>query len=343
MSQEDSQELASIIEELRQQLTSMLQLLKQSQKTADEALQKAEKEKRRANQNEGYRKLFEDRVNRQAKDSVFTDLFSRPKYQMKLYRELFPEDKDISSNDLELCTIDRVLTNHPYNDLGILVRDRLIVLAEAQTSWSDNIVWRMLCYWCDTVEQYLRRRDMSAHRIGRVRLPDVQAFVVYPGTGGPKSNTISLRETFFDSKPDRPDFTAKVLRGGGGPDSIVSQYVGFCHVLDTQRTAHANDVSPEGWIDATIEECKQKGYLAEYLTERRDEVKNIMLEMYDPEVVAEMERKSDIFEAEIAFGRMAGLSDETIRDLLVKRHGLLPEYAQNLLDAEPEEYTFPLV
>ena len=46
----------------------------------------------------------------------------RKEYQLKLYKELFPQDITITENDLELVTLDNVLTIHPYNDLGLLVR-----------------------------------------------------------------------------------------------------------------------------------------------------------------------------------------------------------------------------
>ena len=40
-----------------------------------------------------------DRVNRQAKNSVFLDLFSRPEYYLQIYKELFPDDSEITLND----------------------------------------------------------------------------------------------------------------------------------------------------------------------------------------------------------------------------------------------------
>ena len=57
--------------------------------------------------------LKKDRVNRQAKNSVFLNLFSRKEYQLKLYKELFPQDTTITENDLELVTLDNVLTSTP--------------------------------------------------------------------------------------------------------------------------------------------------------------------------------------------------------------------------------------
>ena len=80
--------------------------------------------------------LKHDRVNRQAKNSVFLNLFARKEYQLALYRELFPEDTMITEDDIEMVTLENVLTIHPYNDLGLLARGKLIVLAEAQSTWS---------------------------------------------------------------------------------------------------------------------------------------------------------------------------------------------------------------
>ena len=58
--------------------------------------------------------LKRDRVNRQAKNSVFLNLFMRKEYQFQLYKELFPEDASITEDDLELVTLDNVLSeNYP--------------------------------------------------------------------------------------------------------------------------------------------------------------------------------------------------------------------------------------
>ena len=57
--------------------------------------------------------LKHDRVNRQAKNSVFLNLFARKQYQLALYRELFPEDTMITEDDIEMVTLENVLTIHP--------------------------------------------------------------------------------------------------------------------------------------------------------------------------------------------------------------------------------------
>jgi len=110
---------------------------------------------------------------------------------------------------------------------------------------------------------------------------------------------ISLRDEFYGGDPRKPDFSAKVIHGDyrGG---IIAEYMGFCRVLDEQRAIHKNDPEPQKWIEATIEICREKGFLSQYLNDHKPEVEKIMIEMYNPRYVAEAERKTEIMLAEIA-------------------------------------------
>ena len=85
-------------------------------------------------------------VKRNIKDCVFTDLFGNKKYLRELYLVLHPEDTDVTEDDLTDITIENVLVNDLYNDLGFRVGSRLIILVEAQSSWSPNILIRALLY-----------------------------------------------------------------------------------------------------------------------------------------------------------------------------------------------------
>jgi len=70
--------------------------------------------------------MKQDRANRQAQSSVFLNLFMRKEYQLQLDQELFPQDTTITEDDLEMITMDNVLTIHPCNDLGLLARESLL-------------------------------------------------------------------------------------------------------------------------------------------------------------------------------------------------------------------------
>jgi len=88
--------------------------------------------------------------NRKAKDSLFTSLFNEPKYALQLYKILHPEETDITENDIQPATLNNTFTTGRYNDLGMLVRDRLIILVEAQSTWNPNMPLRFLLYIADT-------------------------------------------------------------------------------------------------------------------------------------------------------------------------------------------------
>ncbi len=69
-------------------------------------------------------------MQRNVNDSVFVNIFQNKKYLMELYQVLHPED-EVSEDDLELVTIENILVHDMYNDLGFLVKNKLIVLVEA--------------------------------------------------------------------------------------------------------------------------------------------------------------------------------------------------------------------
>ena len=294
--------------------------------------------KEAAKENAQYRAFVENRVNKKAKDSVFINLFTYPEYQMRLYKELFPEDKTITPADLTLFKVDHILTNHPYNDLGLLVRGKLIVLAEAQTKWSENIIYRLAEYYFQSMEEFIYKTKMNVHSTAKIDMLDVEAFVIYPGTDKIENDVISLRDVFFNGDPSKPDFKARIIHGdySGG---IISEYMNFCRVYDEQREIHKNDMDPKKGIAKTVEICIEKGFLRKYLEEHRAEVERIMFDMYNPEYVKEMEQLSRIYETEISFGRDAGMPDDKIKEVLIRRHGVTPTYAQNLLDDKPSTST----
>ena len=307
----------------------------------DDLKKKLQKAEKRAEENDGYRSLFENRVNRNAKDSVFVNLFSYPEYQMQLYKELFPADTTITQEDLELYKVERILTNHPYNDLGLLARKKLIVLAEAESEWSVNIIYRLGGYYFDSMEQFATQTGMNPHQKAKIDLLDVEAFVIYPGKET-VPDTISLREVFFGGDESKPDFIARVIHGDRKP-GILQEYMSFCRILDEQRTMHKNDPTPEKWIEATVEESIGRGFLFKYLSDHKTEVQQIMFDMYNPKYVEELEQKYWTYMETIAVLREAGISEEKIKELLIRRYGITPTYAQNLLDTKPSEHVVEAV
>ena len=99
----------------------------------------------------------EVKAKRTAKNSVFLDLFQDKKNLLALYQTLHPEDTDATEDTLDIVTIDNVLTDNLYNDLGIMVGNhKLLLLLEAQylSSKEVEVVTIMMSLFDD--EQIMR-------------------------------------------------------------------------------------------------------------------------------------------------------------------------------------------
>ena len=102
-------------------------------------------------------------MKRTNKDSVFTYLFSDPAYACELYRYLHPEDTNVTEADCKLVTIQNILSNGQYNDLGLLVRDILIILAEAQSTFSPNAPIRVFLYMAQEYKDYIDEHKLNLY------------------------------------------------------------------------------------------------------------------------------------------------------------------------------------
>lgn len=279
-----------------------------------------------------------DRVNRQAKNSVFLNLFMRKEYQLKLYKDLFPQDTTITEDDLELVTVDNVLTIHPYNDLGLLARGRLIVLAEAQSTWSDNIIFRLADYYYDSAMSHLVMKNADLYSSVKVDLPDVEAFVIYTGRKKIERDVISLNQEFFGGDPEKPEFRARIIHGDykGG---IIEEYMGFCRIWDEHVLKAKTPEKKQEAVAITVDICIKKGYLAKYLQAHRAEVEKIMMTMLSPEYVKMAAERTEKIKEDISFARFMGIAEEQIKAGIIKRYDLTPTYAQNFLDddSDPED------
>ena len=65
-----------------------------------------------------------------SKDSVFRDLFGDRKYALQLYQAIHPEDTDVTEADIGNVTIKNVFTDQEYNDLGMTVREKILLMLE---------------------------------------------------------------------------------------------------------------------------------------------------------------------------------------------------------------------
>ena len=214
------------------------------------------------------------------KDSVFTNIFKDKKYVVQLYKALFPDAEDITEEDVTILTLENILMNSMYNDLGFMVKNRLIVLAEAQSTWSLNILVRMLLYIANTYKDYIGEHDIDLYTSKKAVLPKPELFVIYTGDKKLDSGTFSLADEFFDGERVI-DINVKVLTTGRNND-IIYQYVTFTKVLNEQIVIHGRS---ERAVIETIRICKDADILKEYLSQREEEVVDMMCALFDTETL----------------------------------------------------------
>lgn len=222
-------------------------------------------------------------VKRTVKDSVFSDLFGRSKYLLQLYRALHPEDTDATEDDLHNVTINNVLTDNQYNDLGFCVRNTLLILVEAQSTWSVNIIVRILLYLVQSYSDYFTDNDIDLYSSAKVDLPKSELYVIYTGNRKSHPKYISLKDTFFNGLDVAIEAKAKIIYDGQ-PDDIISQYILFSKICDEQIRLYGRTKEA---ITETLSICKNRSILWDYLKSREKEVFNLMVAFYDAEELAE--------------------------------------------------------
>ena len=228
------------------------------------------------------RQTLEVKAKRTAKNSVFLDLFQDKKNLLELYKTLHPEDADATEDKLDIVTIDNVLTDNLYNDLGIMVGgNKLLLLLEAQASWTVNILIRILLYLAQTYHEYFERTSQSLYKSKKVKMPKPELYVIYTGNKGRKPDIISLSKEFFDGADIDIEIKARVIYESD-KDNIINEYIIFCKVFNEQVKAHGMTKQA---VAETIRICKDRNILKQYLSSKEVEVVTIMMSLFDDEQI----------------------------------------------------------
>ena len=132
------------------------------------------------------------------KDTVFRDMFSDKKYLIQLYQALHPDDTAITKDDLDIVTLQSILMNGIYNDLGFMVRgNQLMILVEAQSTWSAIMIVRSLIYLMSTYQDYFTNNKIQLYGSKKADMPKPELYVIYTGEKENHPDILSLKDEFF--------------------------------------------------------------------------------------------------------------------------------------------------
>lgn len=268
---------------------------------------------------------------RTAKDTVFTSLFRNRNYLFQLYQALHPEDIVSKPEDLEIVTLENIMAGGIHNDLGFQLKEKLIFMIEAQSTWSMNILIRVLMYMAKSYQDYIYRTSQDVYASKKVELPKPEIYVIYTGNRKTRPEMISLAEEFFPGEDCCLDVKIKVIYDGKKGD-IINQYVSFTKIFDEQVKKHG---LVEKAVRETIRICRDRNVLKKYLEGRESEVVNIMLTLFSQEEVWDMrvrsETKTAVIKTMIEDSKYFGASKQDTVLRLRERFNMTQDQADEMI------------
>lgn len=260
---------------------------------------------------------------RNIKDSVFTTLFADPDYTLRMYKEMHPEDTEIQKSDINIVTLKNVFVKDHFNDLGFMIKQKLIVLVEAQSTFSVKIALRFFIYLADSYERFIRDHDLNVYSSSKSfgidifgekvkYLPAPELYVIYTGKED-VPDEIDFAD-LYESEIKSVSIKIKVIKSSG-TDTITGQYIRFCVIADEERIRYGED--HKAAVQSVIQRCKQEHILEEFIRIHEAEVRRMLGEIFSEEYANEVmlrgkerERLYELNEAEkrgIELGEKRGI------------------------------------
>ena len=242
-------------------------------------------------------------ANRKYKDSVFVDLFSEDEKAKENFLSLYNAlhgTKLTAVGKLKNIRLEQVLYMAFYNDVSYLVDNRIIVLAEHQSTINPNMPLRCLEYIGRLYETLFESKEKYSRKL--LNIPTPEFYVFYNGEESyPSDKTLKLSEAFIENTTQANlELTVKVIninRQNRHPVlencQTIQEYSIFVETVRKWK-----EIDPQNGFEKAVEECIENNILREYLKRKTKEVINMLLAEYDYETDIAVQRAE---EREIAF------------------------------------------
>ena len=238
--------------------------------------------------------------NRKYKDSVFVDLFSEDEKAKENFLSLYNALHNTKLTAIELLKnirLDQVLYMTFYNDVSYLVDNKIIVLAEHQSTINPNMPLRCLEYISRLYETLFESKEKYSRKL--LKIPSPEFYVFYNREEDyPCDKTLKLSEAFIEKAAEpNLELTVKVININRHPVlencKTIQEYSIFVETVRKWK-----EIDPQNGFEKAVEECIENNILREYLKRKSKEVVNMLLAEYDYETDIAVQRAE---EREIAF------------------------------------------
>ncbi len=145
-----------------------------------------------------------EQVNREYKDTVFVDLFGKDinaKHNFLLLYNALHGTNLSETTELKNIELEQVIYTSLRNDISFLIDNKLIVLAEHQSTINENMPLRFLEYVARLYEKTQDVKNRYSRKL--IKIPTPEFFVFYNGEENyPIEKTLKLSDAFLDSEKE---------------------------------------------------------------------------------------------------------------------------------------------
>ena len=225
-------------------------------------------------------------ANRKYKDSVFVDLFSEDEKAKENFLSLYNalHGKCLKDTEqLKNVRLDQVLYMSFYNDVSYLIDNKIIVLAEHQSTINPNMPLRCLEYVSRLYETLFESKEKYSRKL--LHIPRPEFYVFYNGEEPfPCDKTLKLSDAFIEKTEDSSlELTVKIININHQNRHPVLENCKTIreYSIFVETVRKWKEIDYQNGFQKAIEECIANNILRDYLKRKTKEVLNMLLAEYD--------------------------------------------------------------
>ncbi|MGP1445748.1 hypothetical protein [Treponema sp.] len=246
-------------------------------------------------------------------DAADARIFAKENF-LSLYNALHGTNLPLSC-PVENIRLDNIMYMNIVNDVSCLVDNKIIVLAEHQSTINENMPIRFLQYIARLYEKLQTPADRYLRKLSKIPTPEF--YVFYNGVKDyPETITLKLSNAFITKSEQVPlELTVQVLNINKDKGNKILK---TCKTLDeyslfVEEVRSQTQLNPENGFTNAVKICIEKGILKEYLQRKAREVINMLIAEYDYDTDIAVQREEA---SKIAFakGISQGFRQKALQD-----------------------------
>lgn len=227
---------------------------------------------------------------RNYKDRIFRMVFREKKALLALYNAMNETDYE-NEDDLKVTTLESALYLELKNDVSFVLYDELL-LYEHQSTKNPNLPLRNLFYVSDVYSELTK--DLFLYGSVPVQIPEPKFVVFYNGLENMQEREVLKLSSLYAKKAEHISLELEtlVLNVNVGYNKILMercrQLSDYAQFVSEVRKRLSKKIPLSEAVNEAVEDCIQRGILAEFLSKNRAEVIKVSIYEYDEEKVKRM-------------------------------------------------------